>query len=108
MDPPFGSNPLFCKGFHAFSGLQWPISGPLEPKKRFFAKKVFLINDQVGGPSYRFEPLNQKNYFESKKLFQSAPTNQFGQPIEKNKNLISSRRYGKKTPKRKVSPAGQL
>ena len=42
MDPPFCSNPLFCKGFHAFPGLQWPISGPLEPKKRFFAKKSFF------------------------------------------------------------------
>ena len=57
-------------GFPCFSGLQWPIDGPFEPKKKAFcAKKVFLINDQAASSSHRFELLNQKNLFESKKLF---------------------------------------
>ena len=73
VDPPFCSNPLFCKGFHAFPGLQWPISGPLEPKKMFFAKKAFLINDQVAGPSSRFELFESKKLFWIKKTFFNQP-----------------------------------
>ncbi len=56
---------------------------PWAQEKGFFAKNVFLINDQVGGPSYRFELLNQKTILNQKSFFQSAPTNQFGQPIGK-------------------------
>ena len=92
LDPPFCSNPLFCKGFHAFSGLHLRS---LEPKKRFLPKRFFksMIRLPARAPDLNF--LNQKNYFESKKLFLISPSNQFRLPRERNKNFISNRRYGK-------------
>ena len=61
---------------------------PWAQEKVFFAKKVFLINDQVAGPSSRFELFQSKNYFESKNLFQSARAINFAYLEKKIKTLF--------------------